>query len=135
MKIGEVYNALLESKNITRLSASKHGKTGKGADAIALGIAAPYKEKKKTPLQRRYPALASCVDRLKKDREHDILLTGGALAQAKRLVNLSTLGKDENGDLILPFGYNLRIRMKGKGWYIGYKRKPYENPFDWNTYT
>lgn len=113
MIIEDINRILNESWDLTKLSADSDGKTGKGADAIALGAAQPYKKKDKSPLEKLYPALATSVERVKKDGK-DVLLSGASLIQANMLYQTASMGKDDDGSLILPFGYNVRVFKKGK---------------------
>lgn len=127
MLIGKILDILGESKDITKLSAdTTSGKTGKGADSIAAGTASPYKKKKGTgsPFDKKFPAVAELVKKVKDDSFNgDRVVTGAALAQLTNLVETMPLNADENGQLILPFGNNIRLKQKGQAYYIGVKEE------------
>lgn len=119
MKIKDVkrFNRLLQeaSRDITKLSTGHDGKNGKGADSIAVGAATPYKQKQtnKGVFDAKFPAVANVVKRLKSDAlDGDQIVSGAALAQVKTMLGILPLNKDDNGDIILPFGNNVRLKER-----------------------
>lgn len=49
------------------------------------------------------------------------MVTGTALAQVKKMIMLLPMRKDENGQYILPFSNNVRLKEIGGLVYIGPK--------------
>lgn len=111
----------------TRLSAdTKEGRTGKGADAIAVGAAQPYKKTEETRediFSKQFPALGKAVKRARENPlRGSVLLQGAALAQLGQLMDTVELNKDDDGLTILPFGQNIRLVEKGGYFFAALKK-------------
>lgn len=115
----------------TRLSAdAKSGRTGKGADSIAVGAAQPYKKTEPTRsdiFSTQFPALGKAVKRARENPlRGSVLLQGAALVQLKQLMDTVDLNKDDDGLIILPFGQNIRLVERG-GYLFAAVKKPKSN--------
>lgn len=130
MKIRKILKFIGETtaNDITRLSADfKGGKTGKNADNIATGVYTPYKndeDKTENPIEKNFPNLANFVKEVKKDSlKGDKVVSGAALSDVSRMLNVLPLNTDENGDTILPLGNNLRLKQRNGVVFVGFKEK------------
>lgn len=115
-----------DNKDITKLTTGgAQGKNGKGADSIATGAATPYKNtQSKNIFDKKFPAISNVIKRMKKDGlKGDQVVSGAALAQVKNMLGVLPINKDENGDYILPFGNNIRLKERKGLFYIGMKQE------------
>lgn len=116
-----------DNKDITKLTTGgAQGKNGKGADSIATGAATPYKktQSKESIFDKKFPAITNVIKRMKKDGlKGDQVVSGAALAQVKNMLGVLPINKDENGDYILPFGNNIRLKERKGLYYIGMKQE------------
>lgn len=126
-KISRILNEVMNDKELTKLSvdSSSTKSTGKGADAIAVGAATPYKmnNTSKTDIfSKQYPALGKIIQRIKDDSlKGDVIVQGTALLQLEEMLKLMEINCDNDGEVILPFGQGIRLRQKNGAYYIGRK--------------
>lgn len=125
MNIFQLNKILLEfnlNGNLTTLSGQDGIQNGgKNLDNIATGVSTPYKtqQKKPTENEKRFPNLAKLVNQMKQDSlKGDKIVIGAALYELIRLVQQMNLRKDENGEMILPFGNNVRLIQRGNNFFI-----------------
>ena len=128
MNIFQLNKILLEynkTGNLTTIAGQGGDKAaGKNFDNIAAGITNPYKQEQHTPTQKEleYPNLAKCIKQMKDDAiQGNKILIGSALKDLNVLLNSYTPQTDENGELILPFGDNVRLTKKGNNFFIRLK--------------
>ena len=128
MNIFQLNQILLEynkSGKLTTIAGQGGDKAaGKSFDNIAAGITDPYKQENKEPteIQKQYPQLAKVINQMKKDQiKGNKVVIGGALNELKMLVQNKTLRKDENNEIILPFGDQIRLIQKGNNYFIRLK--------------
>lgn len=128
MNIFQLNQILLEynkSGNLTTITGQGGDKAaGKSLDNIAAGITNPYKQETKKPTenQKQYPNLAKVVEQVKKDQiKGNKVVIGAALNELKMLVQNKTLRKDQNDEIILPFGNQIRLFQKGNNYFIRLK--------------
>lgn len=125
MKLAQVYRTIKEyntSGDWTTLAAPGGDKaTGKVYDNIITGEAQPYKTKEyETKYARQYPALAAIVKRIKNDSfKGDVIVTGKALVELGQLLQQYKPKTQENGEVSLPFGDNVRVKPRGQQLFIG----------------
>lgn len=83
MTLGKLNEALGDLAKLT--ADTKSGRVGKGADAIAVGAAQPYKKGETTRgdiFSKQYPALGRLAAKMKENPMHgSVVITGAALAQ------------------------------------------------------
>ena len=130
MNIFQINQILLEynkSGKLTTISGEGGEKAaGKNFDNIVAGITQPYKQQVKNPSQteRTYPYLAKSVQQLKNDAiSGNKILIGGSLNDVKKLMQNKNLRKDQNGQIILPFGDNVRLIKNGNNFFIKLSEK------------
>lgn len=121
-------NTLLEyntSGTYTTLAAPGGEKaTGKNYDNMATGKSQPYKDNEyHLKYEGQYPNLAKIAKKLKDGAfKGNILLTGAALVELDQLLQNFTPKKDERGNLSLPFGDNLKLKMQGNNFFLSYEQ-------------
>lgn len=125
MNIFQLNQILLEYNNsnqLTTISGQGGDKAGgKSLDNIALGITKPYKQDTKQPTEneKRFPNLSKLIAQMKKDSINgDKIVIGAALNELILLSQTMNLRTDENGNMILPFGNNVRVSKKGNNFFI-----------------
>lgn len=128
MNIFQLNQILLEynkTGNLTTIAGLGGDKAaGKNFDNIAAGITNPYKQENKQPseIEKTYPQLAKIINQMKKDQiKGNKVVIGGALNELKLLIQSKTLRKDQNGQMILPFGDQIRLTQKGNNFFIRLK--------------
>lgn len=123
-----------ENKSLTATGAfatlgGDHGNTGgKTFTSIASGNAQPYKASTQSNVKKhyntKYPNLMQLVNKVKDDSMGgDVIVNGGALGEVQKIINTENLQEDENGDLIIPFAKNLRLKDRNNVIYLGEKDK------------
>lgn len=115
------------SGNMTNISAPGGNKAfGKNYDRMAVGLSNPYATEQKyiTKYAKVYPALAGIVDRLKNSAlPGDILVTGKALNELNVLLSTFNPKTSEAGEIQLPFGDNIRLKIKNNKIFIGFSQE------------
>lgn len=126
MRIKDALRFLREyntSDNLVNVSGMGGDKAwGKSYDRMAQGLSKPYKNKDTYEVKygKVYPALWSIVKRIKESAmPGDILVTGKALNELNKLLSTFEPKADENGEVGLPFGDNIRLKIKGEKVFIG----------------
>lgn len=118
------------SGNIVNISAPGGDKAqGKNYDRMAQGLSNPYKVEKQyeTKYMKVYPALAGIVNRLKSSSiPGDILVTGKALDELNKLLSTFNPKTSDAGEIKLPFGDNIRLKIKGDKVFIGFSQESLE---------
>ena len=100
--------------------------SGKNYDNIAIGKTQPYKNttEKQTKYAKIYPQLGLLVDRLKKSAiQGDIIITGKALDELNQLLQTFNPKVSENNEVILPFGDNIRLKIRGDKFFLGFSQE------------
>ena len=125
MNIFQLNKILLEynkSGNLTTLSDVTGDKTsGKNLDNVATGVTTPTKQSihKQSEIEKQFPNLAKIVEQLKNSGiSGNKIVVGAALNELQNLIQLRNLQKDENGEIILPFGDNVRLLQNGNNAFI-----------------
>ena len=125
MNIFELTKFLLEydkTNSLTTLTdIGSSGTSGKSLDRIAMGLTNPKQTNKKEPseMEKDYPNLSKLVNQMKKDSiKGNKIVIGTALIELQRLVQLKRLKPDQNGEIILPFGKNVRLIKRGNNFFI-----------------
>lgn len=128
MNIFQLNKILLEynkTGNLTTIAGQGGDKAaGKNFDNIAAGITNPYKQEQHTPTQKEleYPQLAKCVQQMKDNAiKGNKVVIGGALNDLQMLLQNHTPQVDQNGEMILPFGDDVRLIQRGNNYFIRLK--------------
>lgn len=123
-KLLKEYNT---SGNMTNVSAPGGDRAfGKSYDRMAAGLSKPYAAEQKyiTKYAKVYPVLAGIVNRLKDSAiPGDILVTGKALEELNTLLSTFNPKTSESGEIKLPFGDNIRLKIKGDKAFIGFSQE------------
>lgn len=118
------------SDNLVNISAMGGDKAwGKSYDRMAQGLSQPYKndDTYETKYAKVYPYLWSIVKRIKEAAiPGDILVTGKALDELNKLLSTFNPKADDNGEVGLPFGDNIRLKIKGDKVFIGVSQEKLE---------
>lgn len=108
------------SKTATIGVGGKNG--GKSLDGIAAGTSTPYKEvnpKTETPFEKNFQNLKGLVDKARNEALNGSkYITGDAKSDLDKLIELGTMEKDDDGDIIIPFGTNMRVREDNGNFYL-----------------
>lgn len=108
------------SKTSTLGTAGKGG--GKSLDGIAAGTSTPYKEvnpKTETPFEKQFQNLKGLVEKARNEALNGSkFITGDAKSDFEKLLELGTMEKDDDGDIIIPFGSNMRVREDNGDYYL-----------------
>lgn len=133
MKIGAtlryLHRMLLEydnSKSGVTLAAPGGDKaSGKNYDNMAIGKSQPYKDNEyETKYERVYPQLGILVKRLKNSAiKGDIVITGKALDELGQLLKTFNPKMSDNNEVILPFGDNIRLKVRGDRFFLGFAQE------------
>ena len=134
MKLGQALNfarnILLEYDNsksgVTLAAPGGDRASGKNYDNIAIGKSQPYKniDDYKTKYAKIYPQLGIIVDRLKKSAiQGDIIITGKALDELNQLLQTFDPKVSENNEVIMPFGDNIRLKIRGDKFFLGFSQE------------
>lgn len=123
MNIIELNKILLEYKNSNNLSSISTNLGGKNLDNIATGVTNQYATNKSTNKQdSNYPKLTKLVQQIKNDSfKGDKIVTGLALQELMQIIQSSNIKYDENGQIILPIGKNVRLIQRGNNFFINLK--------------
>lgn len=126
----KISRALLEyntSGNMTNISAPGGKKAfGKNYDRMAAGLSKPYANEEDyiTKYAKVYPRLAGIVKRLKNSAmPGDIVVLGAALDELSTLLSTFTPNVDDANEIKLPFGDNIRLKIKGDKAFIGFSQE------------
>lgn len=115
------------SGNMTNISAPGGKKAfGKSYDRMAQGLSDPYKAKQdyETKYMKVYPVLGGMIKQLKNSPiVGDKVVTGKALDELNKLLSTFNPKPDENGEVKLPFGDNIRLKIKGDKVFIGFSQE------------
>lgn len=126
-KVNKKRNTILEyntSGTYTTLAAPGGEKaTGKNYDNMATGESQPYKDNEyHLKYEGQYPNLAKLAKKLKDGAfKGNILLTGAALVEIDQLFQHFNPKKDAQGNLSLPFGDNIKLKMQGNNFFLSYE--------------
>lgn len=111
------------SGNMTNISAPGGKKAfGKSYDRMAQGLSQPYKNEQQyeTKYMKVYPTLGGMVKQLKDSPiVGDKIVIGRAAEEMEKLLSTFNAKPDENGEIKLPFGDNIRLKVKGDKIFIG----------------
>ena len=125
MNIFQLTQILLEYNNTGNLTTLTHmggeHASGKNIDNVTLGLTTPNKElpKKQTVTEKQFPNLSKAVELMKKSQINgDKIIIGAALNELQMLMQIRNLRKDENGQIILPFGKDVRLVQKGNNFFM-----------------
>ena len=115
------YNA--SGTNTTLAAPGGEKATGKNYDNMAAGKSQPYKDNEyHLKYEAQYPNLAKLAKKLKDGAfKGNILLTGSALVELDQLFQHFTPKRDAQGNLSLPFGDNLKLKMQGNNFFLSYE--------------
>lgn len=131
------YFKLVTEYNETQANAMLAGTggenaSGKSFDSIAVGGANPYKGMqniKKNKYNNQYPNIMQLIDKVKSNSiGGDIIVNGPALAEINLFMDRENLQEDENGDYIIPFAKNIRLKLRNNSFFIGEKEKQTQLP-------
>lgn len=124
MKISKIQKLLEYNRTggkITTISG-KGGKkaAGKNFDNIAAGQTNPYKTKEyDTKYMKMYPSLSTLVKHFRENNEHtQHLINGLALQELQKLAQNFRFKTDSDGNYILPFGDNIRLKKVGNNLFM-----------------
>lgn len=128
MNIFQLNQVLLEynkSGKMTTLADPGGDKAaGKSFDRVAAGLTAPKQQSTREPseTEKQFPNLAKTVEEMKANQiQGNKIVIGAALNDLRKLVQIRNLKQDENGEMILPFGDDIRLIQKGNNYFIRYK--------------
>lgn len=118
------------SDNLVNISALGGKRAwGKSYDRMAQGLSDPYKndDTYATKYAKVYPYLWSIVKRVKESAmPGDILVTGKAIDELNKLLSTFNPKANDNGEVGLPFGDNIRLKIKGDKVFIGVSQEKLE---------
>ena len=125
----QILNEYDNSGNLMTLAIRGGQKAkGKNLDNILTGKTSPYKteERKPTKNQLNYPNLNKLIQQIK-NQQNSIgggkVVTGQALKELQSMLSTKRMKKDENGNVILPFGNDMRLKEVNGGFVIDYQNK------------
>lgn len=128
MNIFQLHQVLLEynkSGKMTTLADPGGDKAaGKSFDRVAAGLTAPKQQSTREPseTEKQFPNLAKTVEEMKANQiQGNKIVIGAALNDLRKLVQIRNLKQDGNGEMILPFGDDIRLIQKGNNYFIRYK--------------
>lgn len=128
MNIFQLNQVLLEynkSGKMTTLADPGGDKAaGKSFDRVAAGLTAPKQQSTREPseTEKQFPNLAKTVEEMKANQiQGNKIVIGAALNDLRKLVQIRNLKQDGNGEMILPFGDDIRLIQKGNNYFIRYK--------------
>lgn len=135
MKIATALRIAYANKMLLEYDNSKSGVTlaapggekasGKNYDNIAIGKSQPYKDNEyETKYDKVYPQLGLLVKRLKNSAiKGDIVITGQALNELGQLLKTFNPKMSDNNEVILPFGDNIRLKVRGDRFFLGFAQE------------
>lgn len=128
MNIFQLNQILLEynkSGKLTTLADPGGDKAaGKSFDRVAVGLTAPKQQSTREPseTEKQFPNLAKTIEQMKNNSvKGNKVVIGIALNELKNLIQMRNLQQDENGEIILPFGDDVRLTQKGNNFFIRLK--------------
>ena len=128
MNIFQLNQILLEynkSGKLTTLADPGGDKaSGKSFDRVAAGLTAPKQQSTREPseTEKQFPNLAKTIEQMKNNSvKGNKVVIGIALNELKNLIQMKNLQQDENGEIILPFGDDVRLTQKGNNFFIRLK--------------
>lgn len=128
MNIFQLNQILLEynkSGKLTTLADPGGDKAaGKSFDRVAAGLTAPKQQSTREPseTEKQFPNLAKTIEQMKNNSvKGNKVVIGIALNELKNLIQMKNLQQDENGEIILPFGDDVRLTQKGNNFFIRLK--------------
>lgn len=137
MKLIDVFRfnerVLLEYDNtksgVTLAAPGGDKASGKNYDNMITGDSQPYKSTEyKTKYEQIYPQLGFLVKRLKNSAiKGDIIITGKALQELNKLLQTFNPKLSENNEVILPFGDNIRLKVRGDKFFLGFSQEWLKN--------
>ena len=98
--------------------------SGKNYDNMATGQSQPYKDNEyETKYEQLYPQLGILVKRLKNSAiKGDIVITGQALNELANLLKTFNPKMSDNNEVIMPFGDNIRLKVRGDRFFLGFAK-------------
>lgn len=128
MNIFQLNQILLEynkSGKLTTLADPGGNKAaGKSFDRVAAGLTTPKQQSTREPseTEKQFPNLAKTIEQMKNNSvKGNKVVIGIALNELKNLIQMRNLQQDENGEMILPFGDDVRLIQKGNNFFIRLK--------------
>lgn len=128
MNIFQLHQILLEYNKLGKLTtlADPGGDkaAGKSFDRVAAGLTAPKQQSTREPseTEKQFPNLAKTIEQMKNNSvKGNKVVIGIALNELKNLIQMRNLQQDENGEMILPFGDDVRLTQKGNNFFIRLK--------------
>lgn len=128
MNIFQLNQILLEynkSGKLTTLADPGGDKAaGKSFDRVAAGLTTPKQQSTREPseTEKQFPNLAKTIEQMKNNSvKGNKVVIGVALNELKNLIQMRNLQQDENGEIILPFGDDVRLMQKGNNFFIRLK--------------
>ena len=128
MNIFQLNQILLEynkSGKLTTLADPGGDKAaGKSFDRVAAGLTTPKQQSTREPseTEKQFPNLAKTIEQMKNNSvKGNKVVIGIALNELKNLIQMRNLQQDENGEMILPFGDDVRLTQKGNNFFIRLK--------------
>lgn len=100
--------------------------SGKNYDNMVTGQSQPYKNNDdyETKYAKVYPQLGLIVKRLKQSAiKGDIIVTGQALNELGQLLKTFNPKLSDNNEIILPFGDNIRLKVRGDKFFLGFAQE------------
>lgn len=97
---------------------------GKSFDRVAAGLTAPKQQSTREPseTEKLFPNLSKTIQDMKNNSvKGNKVVIGVALNELKKLIQLRNLQQDENGEMILPFGDDVRLLQNGNNYFIRLK--------------
>lgn len=119
------YDALSDITDIKGQDGITAG--GKSFAQIATGNASPYivkgkGDKKPSANELKYSALAKLIADMKSNAiKGNKLVLGAAKTQLEKMLSSRTPKTDQNGDIVLPFGKDVRVSKTGNNYFIRLK--------------
>lgn len=128
MNIFQLNKILLEynkTGKLTTLADTGGDKAaGKSFDRVAAGLTAPKQQSVREPseTEKMFPNLSKTIQDMKNNSvKGNKVVIGVALNELKKLIQLRNLQQDENGEMILPFGDDVRLLQNGNNYFIRLK--------------
>lgn len=133
MKLIDVFRfnqrMLLEYDNtksgVTLAAPGGRKASGKNYDNMIVGDSEPYKnDKYVTKYEKMYPQLGLIVKKLRTSAiKGDIIVTGKALKELNQLVQTYNPKLSDNNEVIMPFGDNIRLKVRGDKFFLGFSQE------------
>lgn len=137
MKLRDVFRfadrILLEYDNtksgVTLAAPGGKKASGKNYDNMATGQSQPYKnDEYKTKYEKIYPQLGLIVKKLRNSAiKGDIIVTGAALKELGQLIQTYQPKVQDNNEVSMPFGDNIRLKVRGDKFFLGFAQEWLDN--------